>query len=97
MTAQYFKCLDFMKMNFPTGILVQRSDQYQKDRGIKGKPQLGVITEFKVFANDEQLPVVWPVVAWVGVPTGPATTNPALVDVHTAKDRKRAVYVELSV
>lgn len=93
----YLKCLDFERMGFPTGMLVQRSDHYQKNRCVSRRPQVGVITDFKVFPDDEQLPVVWPVVAWEGVATGPASTNPALVDVNRAKDKKRAAYVERHV
>lgn len=93
----HLKCLDFSAMGFPTGMLVRRSEHYLKDRCIKARSQVGIVTEFKVYQNDDQQPVVWPVVAWEGVTTGPASTNPALVDVHRAKDKKRAVYVELYV
>lgn len=91
------RCLDFEKMGFPTGLLVERSAHHQTDRCKKGRPQLGIVTGFKVYEDDERCPVVWPVVAWEGCATGPTTVNPALVDVHRAKDRKRAHYVERAV
>ncbi len=92
-----YKCLDFASMGFPTGMLVQRSAHYQKDRCQTGRPQVGVITRFDVLANDDQLPVLWPTVAWEGVPTGPSSTNPSLVDVCRPADKKRAIYVDIDV
>lgn len=91
------KCLDFEKMEFPVGMLVQRSDHFQKDRCISGTPQIGVITEFEIYTNDDEYPVVWPTIAWEGVGTGPSTTNPALVDVHRSEDKKAAIYIDIVV
>lgn len=90
-----FKCLDYSQMEYPVGMLVQRSEFYQQSRCKTGRPQVGVITEFKIFTNDDEMAVVWPVVAWEDIGTGPSTTNPALVDVYRARDKKKAKYIEI--
>ena len=92
-----FKCLDFQQMGLPIGLLVQRSAYFMRDRCVNGRPQIGIITGFEVCVNEDQIPIVWPIIAWEGKTTGPSTTNPALVEPGRAKDRKRAVYIEVCV
>lgn len=89
------RVLDFHTMGFPVGMLVRRSDHYQREFCAKGKPQVGILVAFEVYTNSQGLPIVWPVVAWEGSRTGPKLCHPALVDTHRAADRKRALYREV--
>lgn len=95
-TFSSFQVLDFSAMGFPAGLMVRRSDHCMKDRCMTGKPQVGIITDFRVYGDAAGLPVVWPVVAWEGDRCPAITaTHPALVDVMDERRADIAIYRKL--
>ena len=88
------RMLNIIAMGYPRGMMVRRSDHYQKDRCVKGKPQIGIITDYTVYQNESMTQIqVWPTVMWEGAPA-PTSVHPTLVDVYRPKDKRKAVYIE---
>jgi len=81
--------------NIENGTMVKRSEHCQKEMCLKGKPQIGIITDMEFFSDNTGDAVAWPVIMWEGCKTMPSCCHPALVDMYRAKDRKRITYIEM--
>lgn len=87
--------IDWMAMGCPIGTMVCRSEFCMREKCMKGKPQIGIITNFKHFADSRGIVITWPVVAWEGCRTGDSINHPANVDIYRKKEKKNAKYRDM--
>lgn len=76
------------------GTVVCRSEHFQREHCKKGKPQVGIITDHKHFADSMGNPICWPQVMWEG-DCMPRTTHPVLVDLYRKNQKKYAKYRDM--